>query len=66
MQAQYNTVIVTACEGGWLIKQKGKPDKVCVRWESVVLTLKTELTSFGDLKPNIPLSVKTHSEDQRR
>ena len=45
VNAEYNTVTVSACEGGWLVKQKGKPDAVYVRWESVVSRLKLELTT---------------------
>jgi hypothetical protein len=47
-KCQYKTLTVTAAIHGWIVKEHGKPDEVFMRWESVVIRLKNELTSSGD------------------
>lgn len=49
-KTKYNTLMIQACVGGWLVVQKGKPNQVYVRWDSLLDRLKMELTSSGDKK----------------
>jgi hypothetical protein len=42
---EYETVVVSAAEGGWILKRKHFPDKVFIRWESLVIELKKILSS---------------------
>jgi hypothetical protein len=45
---QYKTLTVEAAKTGWIVREKGKPAEVFVRWERVVAKLEAELTSKGD------------------
>jgi hypothetical protein len=45
---QYKPLTVEAAKTGWIIRERGKPAEVFVRWEQVVRRLEAELTSKGD------------------
>lgn len=45
MNPKYNSVKVNAAVSGWVLQQKGKPDEIFVRWESLVKRLEELLMS---------------------
>lgn len=43
--AKYSTVTVEAAVSGWIVKEKGQPAKVFVRWEALVSYLQYRLAT---------------------
>lgn len=41
----YRTVTIEAACGGWVVKQKGRPAEVFVRWDALIRRLGRELTN---------------------
>jgi hypothetical protein len=48
LKAVYKKVTVEAGDGGWILREQGKPAEVYVRWDKVVRRLEYLLTSKGD------------------
>lgn len=46
---QYKTLEVEAAKTGWIVREKGKPAEIFIRWEQFVKKLEMELSSKGDL-----------------
>lgn len=44
-EVQYKTLTVEAAKTGWIVRERGEPPEVFLRWESLVNKLRTELTS---------------------
>jgi len=44
----YKTITVEAATTGWIVREKGKPSEVFIRWELLIKKLEKELTSKGD------------------
>lgn len=51
MKAKYKTLTVEAAKTGWIVREKGKPAEIFIRWEAFVKKLEMELTSKGDPPP---------------
>lgn len=49
-EIKYNEVTVQAAVSGWILKAKGQPPQVFVRWEALVNAIELLLTSKGDTK----------------
>lgn len=45
---KYKEIIVQAAVSGWILKVKGQPPQVFVRWESLVNAMELLLTSKCD------------------
>lgn len=45
---RYSTVTVWACEGGWVLRELGKPDRIFTLWRQLVAEIENRLTSSGD------------------
>ena len=45
METNYTKLTIESCEGGWIVKEKGQPTRLFVRWETVILWLESRLTS---------------------
>lgn len=42
---QYQTITVEAAKTGWIVRVKGKPAEIFIRWDQVVKKLEAELTT---------------------
>lgn len=47
-EVKYNEITVQAAVSGWILKVKGQPPQVFVRWDSLVSAIELLLTSKGD------------------
>lgn len=45
---EYNTVTIETALTGWVVREKGRPTELFIRWESLVNHLAKRLTSKGD------------------
>jgi hypothetical protein len=45
METNYTKLTIESCEGGWIVKEKGQPTRLFVRWESVIYFLEDRLTN---------------------
>jgi hypothetical protein len=45
---KYSTITVWACEGGWVLRETGKPDRIFTIWRQLVSEIENRLTSKGD------------------
>ena len=42
---KYKTLTVEAAKTGWVVREKGKPTELFIRWDQLVRKLEVELTS---------------------
>jgi hypothetical protein len=45
---EYSTITIEAARTGWIVKERGKPAEVFVRWESMVKYIETRLSTKGN------------------
>jgi hypothetical protein len=44
-ETEYPKVTIESAEGGWIVREAGKPTQVYTQWRSVVIRLEHSLTS---------------------
>jgi hypothetical protein len=42
---EYPKVTIKCAEGGWIVKEAGKPTQIYTQWKSVIIRLEYSLTS---------------------